>query len=65
MCGVGLIPHVVEKNTTFDSIMTSFMYGFTFKSKLEDGFYVFYKISGPFVVNMIKQTIQDTIIDTL
>ena len=48
MCGVGLIPHVVEKNPTFDSIMTSFMYGFTFKSKLEDGFYVFYKISGQY-----------------
>ena len=31
-----LKPHAVEKNPTFDAIMTSFLAGFVFKPKLED-----------------------------
>ena len=71
---VGLIPHAVEKNPTFDAIMTSFLSGFAFKPKLEDVekhcatfLSVFYKIGGPFVyaADTIKQTIKDTIIDKL
>ena len=74
MYAVGLIPHAVEKNPTFDAIMNSFLSGFAFKSKLEDVekhcvkfLSVFYKIGGPFVdaADMIKQTIKDTIIDKL
>ena len=74
MYAVGLIPHAVEKNPTFDAIMTSFLSGFAFKPKLEDVekhcvkfLSVFYKIGGPFVdaADMIKQTIKDTIIDKL
>ena len=74
MYGAGLIPHAVEKNPTFDGIMSSFLSGFAFKAKLEDVekhcvkfLSVFYKIGGPFVyaADMIKQTIQDTIIDKL
>ena len=74
MFAVGLIPHAVEKNPTFDGIMASFLTGFAFKPKLEDVekhcvkfLHVFYIIGGPFVyaADMIKQTIKDTIIDKL
>ena len=36
MYAAGLIPHAVEKNPTFDGIMSSFLSGFAFRSKLED-----------------------------
>ena len=74
MYGAGLIPHAVEKNPTFDGIMSSFLSGFAFKDELQEieehcvkFLSVFYKIGGPFVyaADMIKQTIQDTIIDKL
>ena len=74
MLSVGLIPHAIEKNPTFDGIMTFFLAGFAFKAKLEDVekhcvrfFNVFYKIGGPFVdaADMIKQTIQETVRDRL
>ena len=74
MLSVGLIPHAIEKNPTFDGIMTFFLAGFAFKAKLEDVakhcvkfFDVFYKIGGPFVdaADMIKQTIQVTVKDNL
>ena len=74
MYAVRLIPHAVEKNPTFDAIMTSFLSGFAFKAKLEDVekhcvkfLSVFYKIGGPFIdaADMIKQTIKDTIINKL
>ena len=74
MYAVGLIPRAVEKNPTFDAIMTSFLSGLAFKAKLEDVekhcakfLSVFYKIGGPFIdaADMIKQTTKDTIIDKL
>ena len=74
MYAVGLIPHAVEKKPTFDAIMSFFLAGFAFKSKLEDVekycvkfFGVFYELGGQFIdaADMIKQTIKDTIIDKL
>ena len=74
MLSVGLIPHAVEKNPTFDAIMSFFLAGFAFKAKLEDVekycvkfFGVFYELGGQFIdaADIIKQTIQDTIIDKL
>ena len=74
MYGVGLIPHAVEKNPTFDGIMTSFLSGFVFKDELVEieehcakFLSVFYKIGGPFVyaANKIKRSIQKTVIDKL
>ena len=34
MYAAGLIPRAVEKNPTFDAIMSSFLSGFAFKKKL-------------------------------
>ena len=74
MYAVCLIPQAVEKNPTFDAIMSSFLSGFAFKKKLEDVekycakfFNVFYKIGGQFVDagDIIKHTIQDTVRDKL
>ena len=74
MYAAGLIPHAVEKNPTFDAIMTSFLSGFAFQKKLEEVekhcvklFTVFYNIGGPFVnaADIIKHTIQDTVRDKL
>ena len=74
MLSVGLIPHAIEKNPTFDAIMSFFLAGFAFKAKLEDVekycvkfFGVFYELGGQFIdaADMIKQTIKDTIIDKL
>ena len=79
MYTVSLIPQAVEKNPTFDVIMTSLLSGFVFqKKKLEDvekycvKYYVkflnvFYKIGGQFVdaADIIKHSIQDTVRDKL
>ena len=74
MYAVCLIPQAVEKNPTFDAIMSSFLSGFAFKKKLEDVekycvkfFNVFYKIGGQFVdaADIIKHSIQDTVRDKL
>ena len=74
MYAVGLIPHAVERNPTFDAIMNFFLSGFAFKDELEEieehcvkFLNVFYKIGGPFVyaANKIKRSIQKTVIDKL
>ena len=74
MYAVGLIPHAVEKNATFDAIMNFFLSGFVFKDELEEieehcvkFLNVLYKIGGPFVyaANKIKKSIQKTVIDKL
>jgi len=74
MLSVGLIPHAIEKNPTFDGIMSFFLAGFAFKDELEEieehclkFLTVFYKIGGPFVdaANKIKKTIQKTVNDKL
>ena len=74
MYAAGLIPHAVEKNPTFDAIMSSFLSGFAFKKNLEDVekycvkfFNVFYKIGAQFVdaADIIKHTIQDIVRDKL
>ena len=74
MLSVGLIPHAIEKNPTFDAIMSFFLAGFAFKDELQEieeycgkFFGVFYEIGGQFIdaANKIKKSIQDTIIDKL
>ena len=74
MLGVGLIPHAIEKNPTFNGIMTSFLAGFAFKDELEEieeycvkFFDVFYEIGGQFIyaANKIKKSIQKTVKDKL
>ena len=71
---VGMITRDVQTAPTNDMIISCFLAGFAFKTKLEDiekhcvkFLNVFQRIGGPFVdaADMIKQTIQETVRDRI